>query len=710
MIGKYTKISQHATLITRSVTTDIDIKVYIDFSIYTFNVQLKYLLLSNNSCKDYIFRRYIFIVNNIFSNKNTYMYYYNREINEIDVYNRPVVSGYITDGSGTPVSRPIIIPGADPNKTPFYIENINTSSITVTINRYSSAPTLTIQKSTDGKTWSTWGSTSSTLKVTVGGKKKLYLRCNANAWATSGNSYHKITCSNKFNVGGNIMSLLYGSSFTGNETTFPGTGVNFQFLNLFSEYSTFGDPAYLTSAEKLILPATTVTNFCYSSLFKGCTSLSTAPSILPATILGTGSYESMFEGCSKLTTSPVLAASTLTTQCYFWMFKGCTLLNSITCLATDISATNCTTSWVPGVAATGTFKKNFSMSSWTTGDDGIPSGWTVVDDIIPVEELTMKNSTTVAVGQTKQIPYTVVPSDASGLTWTSSDSSVTVNQNGEITGVTSGSYCQVTATSGDIMGTCFVEVVANETPTTSLYMYDSQINVATGQSYQPYAEKYPYNSTDDVAWSISDQSVATVDINGKVIGVSEGTATLTATSGNYSATASVNVVTKPDVPSDVLYFKNTGTSQNYISFQGVNYYAGKSLKTVKTRSTTFTFQYSYDGVTWTTMTGKAAFSIYNGTSLKATITNNSTGSSINFYTSPGQVIMFRNLSTVKWSISCTYSIKGGGTGNVTCYPTIQLKLWSSRIWMAGGPITALNQNATQSNIDSTNILYNFIEY
>lgn len=640
------------------------------------------------------------------------MYYYNREINEIDVYNRPVVSGYITDGSGTPVSRPIIIPGADPNKTPFYIENINTSSITVTINRYSSAPTLTIQKSTDGKTWSTWGSTSSTLKVTVGGKKKLYLRCNANAWATSGNSYHKITCSNKFNVGGNIMSLLYGSSFTGNETTFPGTGVNYQFVNLFSEYSAFGDPAYLTSAEKLILPATTVTNFCYSSLFKGCTSLITAPSILPATILGTASYESMYEGCSKLTTSPILAASTLSTQSCYWMFKGCTLLNYITCLATDISATNCTYNWVNGVAATGTFKKNFSMTSWTTGASGIPSGWTVVDDIIPVEELTLKNSTTVAVGQTKQIPYTVVPSDATGLTWTSSDSSVTVNQNGEITGVTSGGYGQVTATSGDITGSCSVEVVANETPTTSLYMYDSQINVATGQTYQPYAEKYPYNSTDDVLWSTSDSSVATVDVNGKVTGVSEGTATITATSGNYSATATANVVAVPDVPSDVLYFKDMATEQssNYIYFSGVNYASGKTLKTVKTTSATFTFQYSYDGITWTTMTGKATFSKYNSSSIKATLTNNSTGGSLSFYTSPGQVIMFRNLSAVQFSVSCTYTVKGGGTRDVTCYPKIQLKPMHYRIWMAGGPITALNQNATQSNIDSTNILYNFIEY
>lgn len=335
-----------------------------------------------------------------------------------------------------------------------------------------------------------------------------------------------------------------------------------------------------------------------------------------------------------------------------------------------------------------------------------------VEESAPVEELTLKNSATVAVGQTKQIPYTVVPSDATGLTWTSSDSSVTVNQNGEITGVTSDGYAYVTATSGEIMSSCYVNVVASEVPTTSLYMNDSQINVATGQTYQPYAEKYPYNSTDDVLWSTSDSSVATVDVNGKVTGVSEGTATITATSGNYSATASVNVVAKPDVPSDVLYFKDTGTGQtsNYIYFSGVNYASGKTLKTVKTTSATFTFQYSYDGITWTTMTGKATFSKYNSSTIKATLTNNSTGSSLSFYTSPGQVIMFRNLSVVQFSVPCTYTMKGGGTGNVTCYPKIQLQLYSNRIWMAGGPITALNQNATQSNIDSTNILYNFIEY
>jgi hypothetical protein len=59
------------------------------------------------------------------------------------------------------------------------------------------------------------------------------------------------------------------------------------------------------------------------------------------------------------------------------MFNGCKSLRSIKCLATDISASNCTNNWVFDVAASGTFTKAASMSSWTTGTAGIPYNWTV---------------------------------------------------------------------------------------------------------------------------------------------------------------------------------------------------------------------------------------------------------------------------------------------------------------------------------------------
>ena len=129
----------------------------------------------------------------------------------------------------------------------------------------------------------------------------------------------------------------------------------------------------LTTAPEL--PATTLGYYCCSNMFRGCVSLKTAPE-LPATKLAQYCYQNMFQDCTKLTTAPELPATTLASYCYASMFRGCTNLNYIKCLATDISASDCTSNWVRGVASTGTFVKPSSMASWTTGVNGIPSGWT----------------------------------------------------------------------------------------------------------------------------------------------------------------------------------------------------------------------------------------------------------------------------------------------------------------------------------------------
>ena len=126
------------------------------------------------------------------------------------------------------------------------------------------------------------------------------------------------------------------------------------------------------------LPAINLAMGCYAGMFDSCTSLITAPA-LPARTLADGCYNGMFQNCTKLTTAPELPATALADGCYGSMFNGCTSLNYIKCLATDISAYYCTTDWVRGVASTGTFVKPSSMTSWTTGVNGIPKGWTVQD-------------------------------------------------------------------------------------------------------------------------------------------------------------------------------------------------------------------------------------------------------------------------------------------------------------------------------------------
>lgn len=126
------------------------------------------------------------------------------------------------------------------------------------------------------------------------------------------------------------------------------------------------------------LPAMTLATSCYKNMFQECSSLTTPPELF-AEILTTSCYQSMFQDCTSLTEAPVLPAETLADDCYNGMFQGCSSLNSISCHATDISATQCTYNWVNGVAATGTFTKSYD-ASWTTGVNGIPDGWTTVDE------------------------------------------------------------------------------------------------------------------------------------------------------------------------------------------------------------------------------------------------------------------------------------------------------------------------------------------
>ncbi len=86
-------------------------------------------------------------------------------------------------------------------------------------------------------------------------------------------------------------------------------------------------------------------------------------------------YFCMFKGCTSLTTAPELPASTLATSSYSSMFKGCTNLNYVKCLATDVSVYNCINEWLSGVSATGKFVKAASVE-WPSGVSGIPEGRT----------------------------------------------------------------------------------------------------------------------------------------------------------------------------------------------------------------------------------------------------------------------------------------------------------------------------------------------
>ena len=173
-----------------------------------------------------------------------------------------------------------------------------------------------MQYSTDGgASWTVWEANSHVALPTIG--SKVYIRGNNPNGLSE--VYSKFTISDLPNLdctyfkmkgriaaSGSVMSLIDGE---GNTTIIPsGSKGCFFFL--------FGRCNALTKAPEL--PATTLAEGCYSSMFYDC-GLTEIPE-LPATTLADFCYGNMFMSCSKLNKKPVLPATTLATNCYMNMF------------------------------------------------------------------------------------------------------------------------------------------------------------------------------------------------------------------------------------------------------------------------------------------------------------------------------------------------------------------------------------------------------
>ena len=121
-------------------------------------------------------------------------------------------------------------------------------------------------------------------------------------------------------VYGNIMSLLYGDNFVG-QTVWKEIPDGYTMVGFFNSCD-------IRKADNLILPATTLSFWCYSSMFYNCKSLTHAPKLLPATTLTTYCYSMMFRNCTSLTAPPVIAATKMGAYCCYEMFRNCTSLTA----------------------------------------------------------------------------------------------------------------------------------------------------------------------------------------------------------------------------------------------------------------------------------------------------------------------------------------------------------------------------------------------
>lgn len=170
----------------------------------------------------------------------------------------------------------------------------------------------------------------------------------------------------------------------------------------------------------------------------------------------------------------------------------------------------------------------------------------------PVESVSLENnSLSLIEGSSQKLIATIAPANASnkGVTWTSSDTSVaTVEQDGVVTAVSPGTASVTVRTvDGGKTASCIVTVLDEMTGSVRVSLNKSSLTLTEGSSETLVASITPEEIDDKrVLWSSSDNSVATVDDNGKVTGLKVGTTNIVVTSVLTARTDTCVVSVIPD--------------------------------------------------------------------------------------------------------------------------------------------------------------------
>ena len=233
-----------------------------------------------------------------------------------------------------------------------------------------------------------------------------------------------------------------------------------------------------------------------------------------------------------------------------------------------------------------------------------------------VENITLDMSeATLEVNGTLTLVATVEPDDAFNqlVRWTSSNKTVaTVNDNGVVTALAPGSTTIIVATEdGGLTATCTVTVIRQ---VTGITISPKPLSLTVGNNATLTATFTPPDASDKiVVWSSDKPTVATVDNNGVVIAVSEGTATIKAISQQDATKYDecVVTVTKAIVPvvavtlSQTTASLTTGTTGNTITLVANVLPATATVKTVSWSSTNTSVATVNNGVVTAVSKGSA---------------------------------------------------------------------------------------------------------
>ena len=180
-------------------------------------------------------------------------------------------------------------------------------------------------------------------------------------------------------------------------------------------------------------------------------------------------------------------------------------------------------------------------------------------EVLPEAVALNRHSLSLDVGETCVLEATITPANATNqtLSWSSTQPSVaTVDPDGKVTALSEGQAIITVATvSGTKTDACLVSVTKKATPDPEhddsiegVTISPSTLNVGEGRTAQLKATVSPATAAQEVEWASQSTSIATVDANGLVTGISKGTTKIYARSKanpDKQATCSVTVIQDP---------------------------------------------------------------------------------------------------------------------------------------------------------------------
>lgn len=135
----------------------------------------------------------------------------------------------------------------------------------------------------------------------------------------------------------------------------------------------------------------------------------------------------------------------------------------------------------------------------------------------------------------------------SALTWASSATDVVeVSSIGKVTAVGTGAATVTATTSNGLVAKCEITVLPKGVPATSVKVLPASVKLNPGEETTLAVEILPENVTNKfVTWTSNNSKIATVDANGKITAVANGSCVITAQCGSAKGNCVVTVMAVP---------------------------------------------------------------------------------------------------------------------------------------------------------------------